>query len=116
MTIGIETGNGKVIRYEIDEEVINGLYQTLDFKKVGDNCKNFDIEIDTPKDGVIASKLSKRENLCIITMKIDEENQVQYLVGNNMSLIELNRIPSNKMSSELRDIITQGYELTKKTF
>ena len=114
MKIGIETDNGKVTGYEIDGEIINGLYQTIDFKKVEDNCKNFGIEIETPKDGVIASKLSKRENLCIITLKVDKENQVQYLVGNDMNLIELNCIPSEQMPSDLREVITQGYELTRK--
>jgi len=113
MEIGIERDNGKIANYKVDGEIINGLYQTIDFKKVEDNCKNFGIEIETPKDGVIASKLSKREKLCIVTFKIDKENQVQYLVGNDMNLIELNCIPSEQMPSDLREVITQGYELTQ---
>ncbi|RKE89427.1 hypothetical protein [Ichthyenterobacterium magnum] len=114
MEIGIERDNGKVVGYKIDGEIINGLYITLEFDKVSDNCKNFGIQLETPKDGTIAQKLSKRDNLCIVTLKIDKENQVQYLVGNDMSLIELNSMPENQMPAEFRNMITQAYEMTQK--
>lgn len=114
MEIGIERDNGKVIGYKIDGEIINGLYITLEFDKVTDNCVNFGIQVETPKDGIIAQKLSKRDNLCIVTLKIDKENQVQYLVGNDMSLIELNSMPENQMPAEFRNMITQAYEMTQK--
>tara|TARA_R110002049_G_scaffold250486_2_gene424845 strand:- start:496 stop:864 length:369 start_codon:yes stop_codon:yes gene_type:complete len=114
MEIGIERDNGKVVGYKIDGEIINGLYITLEFDKVNENCSNFGIQIETPKDGIIAQKLSKRDNLCIVTLKIDKENQVQYLVGNDMSLIELNSMPEDQMPAEFRNMITQAYEMTQK--
>lgn len=59
MEIGIEKDSGKYIGYKIDGEIINGLYQTLDSEKIADNCKNFDIKIDNPKNGAIATKCPK---------------------------------------------------------
>ncbi|WP_100616407.1 hypothetical protein [Confluentibacter citreus] len=113
MEIGIEKDNGKVIGYKIDGEIINGLYITLEFDKVTENCTNFGIQVEIPKDGIIAQKLSKRNNLCIVTLIIDKENQVQYLVGNDMNLTELNSMPENHMPSEFRNIIAQAYEMTQ---
>ena len=114
MEIGIERDNGKVVGYKIDGEIINELQITIEFDKVNENCSNFGIQIETPKDGIIAQKLSKRGNLCVVTLKIDKENQVQYLVGNDMSLIELNSMPEDQMPAEFRNMITQAYEMTQK--
>ena len=114
MEIGIERDNGKHVGYKIDGEIINGLYQTIEIEKITDNCTNFDIKVDNPKDGMVASKMSKRDNLCILTMKFDKENQVQFLVGNDLNLIELNSIPTEQMPTDLREMITQAYELTQK--
>ena len=114
MKIGIEKENGEVDDYEIDGEIINGLYITLEFDKVNENCKNFEIQLETPEDGTVANKLSKRNNLCIVTLKIDNENQVQYLIGDDMDLIELNSIPENQMPIEFKELITEAYGLTQK--
>ncbi|WNH13047.1 hypothetical protein [Thalassobellus suaedae] len=114
MEIGIERDNGKYVGYKIDGEIINGLYQTVELDKIADNCKNFDIKVEKPKNGMVASKMSKRDNLCILTMKFDKENQVQFLVGNDLNLIELNCIPTEQMPTDLRKMIIQAYELTQK--
>lgn len=115
MEVGIERDNGKVVGYKIDNEIINGLYITLEFDKVNDNCTNFGIHIENPKDGMVAQKLSKRDNLCIVTMRFDKENQVQYLVGNDMNLIELNCLPEEQMPTDFRNSISQAYEMTQKS-
>ena len=114
MEIGIERDNGKYIGYKIDGEIINGLYQTVDNGKISDNCKNFDIYVENPKENSITTKMSKRDNLCIVTIKFDAKNKVQYLVGNDLDLIELNSIPAEHMPAELRERITQAYEVTQK--
>ena len=114
MEIRIERDNGKYVGYKIDGEIINGLYQTVELDKIADNCKNFDIKVENPKNGMVASKMSKRDNLCILTMKFDEGNQVQFLVGNDLNLIELNCIPTEQMPTDLREVIIQAYELTQK--
>lgn len=114
LKIGIERDNGKIIGYRIDGEVINGLYITLDIEKINENCENFEIEIGNPKKGVIRHKLSKRDNLCILTIRFDKENQVQYLVGNDMDLIELNCIPEDNLPSDIKEMINEAFEISKK--
>lgn len=47
-------------------------------------------------------------------MKFDEKNQVQFLVGNDLNLIELNSIPTEQMPTDLKEMITHAYELTQK--
>ncbi len=85
MEIGIERDNGKYIGHKIEGEIINGLYQTVETKKIGDNCKNFDIHLVDPAEGRVTSKLSKRDKLCILPIKYDKINHVQFLVGNDLS-------------------------------
>ncbi len=113
MKIGIERDNGKTVGYKIDYEIINGLYQTVELEKIMDNCANFDIKVHNPKNGMVALKMSKQDNVCIMTMKYDEENLNQYLIGSDLNLIELNHLSSEQMSTDLREWITQAYELTK---
>ena len=116
MEIGIETNKGKIEGYKIDGEIIDGLYSTTNTEKVNSNCKIFGIQIEAPKEGVITYNFSKMDNLCVLTMKIDEENIIQYLIGVDMSLPELNHIPDNEMPSDLRNKIIEAHSLAKLKF
>ncbi len=114
LIIGIEGDNGNIIDYLIDGIVIDGLYFTTDFKKVTANCKNFDIEIDQPKsENIVSTKVSKRDNISILTLKFDSENQAQYLIGNDMKPNKLYSIPENELSTDFKDMIMQAYNMTQ---
>lgn len=110
LKIGIERDNGSTMGYNIDAEIINGLYSTTDNKKVNDNIQNFNIEIEQISNGV-AQKLSKRNNVVIVTILIDELNKFQYLVRKDMNLDELNK--SNEIPQDLKSVIKKAFELTK---
>ena len=116
MEIGIETNKGQIEGFKIDGEIIDGLYSTINIEKVNSNCEIFEIQMEAPKEGVIAHKFSKMDNLCILTMKIDDKNIIQYLIGNDMSLPELNSIPENEMPSDLRNNIIEAHSLAKLKF
>ena len=114
LIIGIEGDNGNIIDYLIDGIVIDGLYFTTDFKKVTANCKNFDIEIEQPKsENIVSTKVSKRDNISILTLKFDSENQAQYLIGNDMKPNKLYSIPENELSTDFKDMIMQAYNMTQ---
>lgn len=108
--IGVERDNGSIIEYNIDAEIINGLYSTTDIKKVNENIKNFNIEIEQISNGV-AQKLSKRNNVVIATVLIDEMNKLQYLVGKDMNLVELEK--SNDIPLEIKPLIKNAFDLSK---
>jgi hypothetical protein len=114
LIIGIEGDNGNIIDYLIDGIVIDGLYFTADFKRVTANCKNFDIEIEEPKsENIVSTKVSKRDNISILTLKFDSENQVQYLIGNDMKPNKLCSIPEEELSTDFKDMIMQAYNMTQ---
>lgn len=109
--IGIERDNGELIDFNIDMEVINGLYTTLDKNKVDENIKNFNIQIEALENDV-ATKMSKNDDVVIITTLIDNENKFQYLVGKDMNLNELEK--SNEIPLELKPLIKDAHDLSKK--
>lgn len=108
--ISIERDNVSTIDYNMDYKIINGLYTTTDNKKVSENIKNFNIEIEQISNGV-AQKLSKRNQVVIVTILIDELNKFQYLVRKDMNLDELEK--TNEMPSGIKLLIKDAFDLTK---
>ncbi|MBO0324049.1 hypothetical protein J0X14_17200 [Muricauda sp. CAU 1633] len=108
MTIGIKEESGKTIGYEIDGEIINGLYQTIELDKIKENCQKFEINVEIPTDGKVATHISKQGNLCIVTCVFDTKNQVQFLIGNDMSIEEFQ---NESIPGDFKKLITQAYEL-----
>lgn len=109
--IGIERESGGVVSYKIDAVIINGLYLTFDFDKVNENCSNFDIETEIPDLDRIFTTFSKREELVILTLILDEENQVQYLIGNDLNLGELSHISEDELPQNFKKLILNGFSM-----
>jgi predicted transcriptional regulator len=112
LQIGIERDNKQVVGYNINSEIINGLYSTTEKLKVEENIKNFDIIIEKQED-IVATKMSKRDNVVIITILIDDENKSQYLIGKDLNLDEFKNL--NEFPSQLKPLILEAYNLTKVT-
>lgn len=111
MEIGIEIDNGKHIGYKIDTEIIKGLYQTFKFEKIIGNCKNLEINLEIPKNERVNSKMSKRDNICVLTMIFDKDNGIQFLVGRDLSSEQLNSLTPEQLPNELKETIFKAYEL-----
>jgi hypothetical protein len=109
LQIGIEIDNGQMVGYNIDSEIMNGLYSTTEKLKVEENIQNFNIIIEKQGDSV-ATKMSKRDNVVIITIVIDDENKLQYLVGKDLNIDDIKS--SNDFPSELKPLILDAYNLT----
>jgi len=112
LKIGLEKDNGSISGYNIDTEIINGLYSTTDTIKVNENIKNFNIEIEQISNGV-AQKLSKRNSVVIATILIDDMHKFQFLVGKDMDLVELEK--TSDIPSQIKQIIRDAYNLTNDT-
>jgi len=105
--IGITGDNGELKGYRIDSEVITGLYITVTPEKIRSNCEDFNIVVGE------SSKISKRDNVSIFTINIDETNQLQYLVGDDLNVEELEELTPRQMSQELKEGILQSFELAQ---
>lgn len=106
--IGIEKDNGELIDFNFDMEVINGLYTALNNNKVDENIQNFNIQIEAIENEV-ATKMSKIDDVVIITTLIDNQNKYQYLVGKDMNLDELEK--TTDIPLELKPLIKHAYDL-----
>lgn len=111
LKIGVVGDNGSIIDFNIDADIINGLYSTTDNKKVEENIQNFDIQIESLENG-IARKMSKRNDVVIITVLIDNENKYQYLVVKDINLDELDK--TDEIPLQLKPLIKDAYNLIKE--
>lgn len=107
--IGIENDFGKYNVFNIDIAILNGLYVTYDWNKVNDNCKTFKIQINETQK----VKTSKRDKILILTIKRDAQNQIQFLVGHDLNLKELQLLPQKILHKEFKKIIKEAFKLTK---
>ena len=108
LKVGITDKNGELAGFRIDGEIVTGLFLTINPEKIKDNCEDFEINFNDKN-----SNISKRSNVSIFTIKFKEDNLIQYLIAEDLSLTELNKLTPKQMPSEIKDGILQGYELTK---
>lgn len=113
LQIGIENENGEIIGYKIDGTIVDGLYATFKFDKINENIKNFEIEVENPAENMLVQKMSKREKMCIITIRFNENEQVQYIACPDLNITDLNGIPEKEMPQEFKNMILEGYEISK---
>lgn len=113
LQLGIENESGEIIGYKIDETIVDGLYATFDFDKINENIKNFEIEVENPSENMLVQKMSKREEMCIITILFTENEQVQYIVCPDLNVPDLNEMSENEMPQEFKNMILEGYEISK---
>lgn len=112
LKIGLERDNGKILGYNVDVEVINGLYLTYDNQKIHENISNFNIDIEVVPNQT-ATKISKRDRVSIVSMFFDEERKFQYLVGADLNLNEFENLDRKLMPEEVRELIREAYRLTQ---
>lgn len=111
LQVGIENDYGKIVAYNIDSDIIEGLYITVDSQKIRENCENFNIEITSWKDDSQDTKMSKRDNLVILTIKIDMNKIIQFLIGDDMNLKQMKLLSSKVLSQEMKKIIKECHIL-----
>lgn len=94
-----------------EKSIINGLGVNYTNEKIKQNCDL--LNIDLPKKGLNNIKISRRGNLSVITIIIDSEKLIQYIIFNNLSLNELNYLPKHILNDYLKQIIIQILNLNK---
>lgn len=93
-------------KYLIDSRIITGLNLTLDQKKIKKNCKLLDINISN-----IQSKISKINNVSILTVGCGDNKFLQFEVNPNLNMEELDNIDNSLINSELKTIIKKSFIL-----
>lgn len=110
LKINILNDEGKLIGFFVDREITNGLYIAFDLRKVVKNYQNFKIHYNTEKNHTMICAISSIDENIIVSIKIDDENHVQFVVDDTLSLKELRKIPENIIPVEFRKIIRSAYK------
>lgn len=110
LKINILNEEGKLIGFFIDREILSGLYIAFDLSKVVQNYQNFKIHYNTENNKEMINIISNIDEIIIISVKIDTDNHVQFLIEESLSLKELRKIPENIIPQEFRKIIRSAYK------
>ncbi|MDT0677167.1 hypothetical protein [Autumnicola musiva] len=111
-TIELETENGEKLGFRIDAEVMNGLCLTHSKDKVEENIHNFNIDIEVLAEG-IATKMSKINNVAIVTILANSERKHQYLVRNDLDIEKMKNDSSGQIPDQIKSLIIQAHQLSQ---
>ena len=110
LKINILNEEGKLIGFFIDREILSGLYIAFDLSKVIQNYQNFKIHYNTENNKEMINIISNIDDIIIISVKIDAENHVQFLIEESLTLKELRKTPENIIPSAFKKIIRAAYK------
>jgi len=102
-----------MLGYNVNSEIQDGLYLTTDTDQINENISNFNIDIEVIPNQV-ATKISKRDKVAIITFVVDETRKYQYLVGADLDIEKMEKMNSEKIPEQIKDLIKEAYSLTQK--
>jgi len=109
LKINIQNEEGKLIGFQVDREIMNGLYITFDFLKVEKNYQNFNIDYQKSNVSEINKIILNIDDVTIVSTKLDADNHVQFLIEENLSLKKLKKVPENVIPLEFKKIIRSAY-------
>lgn len=112
LKIGLKNNEGKTIGFLTDREIIDNLYITFDIDKVKENYFKFHINyLKSDKKG-IKTHFFKKNKMVILSIKLDNENHVQYLIEDHLNIDELLNVPENVIPYEFKKLIANALLLS----
>lgn len=94
--------------YIADMKIIKGLFITIDPQKIKRNCEYFEIDMSN-----CPAKFSKRNNISILTLTIENNQFIQFQVKWNLNIKELNKLDNDFINIEIKLMILEAYKLAK---
>lgn len=94
--------------YLTDMKIIKGLFITLDPEKIKRNCEYFEIDMSNSP-----SKFSKRNNISILTLGIENNQFIQFQVKWNLNIKDLKKLDNDFISNDLKFMILEAYKLAQ---
>ncbi|MDT0641437.1 hypothetical protein RM553_01210 [Zunongwangia sp. F363] len=101
--------NGEVVGFKIDSEVMKDLWLTHTKEKVDANIRNFAIDIEVSPNG-IATKISKIDEMAVLTLIANSERKYQYVVGKDLEMDKVANMDSHQVPDQIKGLIRQTYD------
>lgn len=94
--------------YISDKKIIKGLYITIDSEKIKRNCEHFEIDMSN-----CPSKISKRNNISILTLGFENNQFIQFQVKWNLNIKEFKKLDCDFISNEIKFMDLEAYMLAQ---
>ena len=114
IALSVKNESGDLKEYQVDSEIVKGLYLTYSLDKVTSNSQNFGILLNEQL-GKVATKIKSLKEVSIVTIEVSEEKKFQYFVGNDLALEALVKVPEAEMPNNIKEVVLKAYHLIQKS-
>ncbi len=114
IALSVKTESGEVAEFQVDSEIVKGLYLVHNLEKVISNCETYNIELTENVENV-ETKIKTIDKVSIVTIEVDNIVKFQYFVGNDLALPALVKVPENELPNNIKEVILKAYHLIQKS-
>lgn len=114
IALNVKTEDGNFAEFQVDSEIIKGLYLVHNLDKVIANSEAFNITLSKNIEKV-ETKIKTLDKISIVTIEVDSIVKFQYFVGNDLGLEALTKVPENELPNNIKEVILKAYHLIQKS-
>ena len=112
LKIDLTDKEGKIIGFLTDREIIDNLYITFDVNKVEENYLKFHINYQNCDEKGVKTHFFKQNNTVILSIQLDSDNHVQYVIEESFNINNLVAVPDNIVPYEFKKQIAKALLLS----
>lgn len=113
IALSVKTENGESAEFQVDTEIVKGLYLVHDLEKVNSNSGVYNISL-TENVQKVETKIKTLNKVSIVTIEVNNTTKFQYFVGNDLELEALIKVPENELPNNIKEVILKAYHLIQK--
>ena len=113
IALSVKTENGESAEFQVDSEIVKGLYVVHDLEKVISNSETYNISL-TENVQKVETKIKTLNKVSIVTIEVNNFAKFQYFVGNDLALEALVKVPENELPNNIKEVILKAYHLIQK--
>ena len=114
IALNVKTEKGELAEFQVDSEIIKGLYLVHNLEKVISNSETYNIALSQNVEKV-ETKIKTLDKVSIVTIEVDNIVKFQYFVGNDLGLEALTKVPENELPNYIKEVILKAYHLIQKS-
>lgn len=113
VALSVKTETGNLAEFQIDTEIVKGLYLVHDLDKVILNSETYNISLSKNVEKV-ETRIKTLDKVSIVTIEVNNNTKFQYFVGNDLELPALVKVPENELPNNIKEVILKAYHLIQK--
>lgn len=113
VALSVKTETGNLAEFQIDTEIVKGLYLVHGLDKVILNSETYNISLSKNVEKV-ETRIKTLDKVSIVTIEVNNNTKFQYFVGNDLELPALVKVPENELPNNIKEVILKAYHLIQK--